>query len=159
MKNFTESNTATKSPIPAIEGTPAQKELFAKIWDWDLSQEKLYCRNRLGYKDSVHLDKMEAEYKKFIFLLCTYHDLSLPISEKIDDLWHSHVLHSRQYNEFCNHVFGRQIYHNPTNSDEQNLALRPAYDKSTLPLYSKHFGTPPVEFWVNIRPGGSCCTH
>jgi hypothetical protein len=139
--------------------TRAQTEIFEKIINWNLDREKMYCANHLGYGHPEHLDEMEVEYKKFMFLVCAYHDQVIPISEKVDDLWHAHVLHTRRYEEFCEHVFGRQIYHNPTVSDEENYALRPDYERNTLTLYKKHFGSPPVKFWLDISPTGACCTH
>lgn len=133
---------------------------FVKIMNWDLTREKEYCANRLGYGDSEnHLDQMEIEYKRFIFLICTYHDKSLPASNRFDDLWHAHILNVRKWVEFSDHVSGRLLYHNPTVSEDEDNALIPAYEQNTLKLYEHHFGSP-NEFWVLTGgPSQTCCTH
>jgi hypothetical protein len=132
--------------------------MFERILAWDMEREKAYCANRLGYHRKKHLDEMELEYKKFIFLVLFHHDTVIPISEKVDDLWHAHVLHTRHYAAFCK-MLGRQIHHNPTITDDENIALMPAYEKNTLPLYRRYFGEPPKDFWIKISARGACCTH
>ena len=146
-------------PIPVQNATPAQQERFQKILDWDMSREKMYCSNRLGYTSNDYLNSMELEYKKYIFLICEYHDRSLPANEKFDDLWHAHIINVRRYVDFCNHVFGRLLYHTPTISEEENRGLQAQYDSETLTLYRRHFGEI-NEFWSDPRrAGGACCTH
>lgn len=147
-----------RSSVEIQNATPAQRDLFRRIIEWDMSREKEYCANRLGYSHPEHLNRMEIEYKRFVFLLCTYHELSLPISQKVDDLWHAHILNVRRYVEFCNHVFGRLLYHRPTVSDDENAALQPTYQKHTLPLYQQHFG-PLNDFWASAVAAEPCCTH
>lgn len=144
---------------PAFNGTEEQKALFLKILSLDLEREKQYLANRQGFLDDGYLDEMEIEYKKFMFLLSTYNDLCIPISEEIDDLWHTHVLHTKNYSEFCLNICGKFIHHNPTMSDEENLQLMPFYQNNTLVLYAKHFGYPVAKFWLDITPVGACCTH
>jgi hypothetical protein len=35
------------------------------------------------------------------------------VSDEIDRFWHAHILHTRQYRDFCERVFGQYIDHDP----------------------------------------------
>jgi hypothetical protein len=139
--------------------TAEEDEMWRKIAAWDLSRERLYLKNRLGYESRGFLSAMETEYKRFMFLIAVYRDLEIPMAERLDDMWHVAVLHTRNYTAFCQEVFGGYIHHNPTVSDEENTALWPAYLANTLALYEKHFGAPAEEFWDRKDPKTPCCTH
>lgn len=152
------TTTATLLSRP-VDVTAEQAELWDKIVAWDMSRERLYLENRLGYKSRSYLSAMETEYKRFVFLLATYPGIEIPMAERLDDMWHVAVLHTRNYTAFCDEVFGAYNHHNPTVSDEENTALWPAYLANTLPLYEKHFGAPAEEFWDRKDPKTPCCTN
>lgn len=38
--------------------------------------------------------------------------VSMP-SQVVDDLWHEFILHTRNYDQFCRHAFGRFLHHTP----------------------------------------------
>jgi hypothetical protein len=68
-------------------------------------------------KNNVELitkaDSIISLYKHYIFLLAT---CSVPLrvpSVEVDELWHSHVLHTRNYAHFCKTVAGKFIHHSP----------------------------------------------
>ncbi|WP_269532488.1 hypothetical protein [Chitinimonas sp. BJYL2] len=41
--------------------------------------------------------------------------ISMP-SQVVDDLWHEFILHTRNYEHFCNKAFGRFLHHTPATS-------------------------------------------
>lgn len=62
------------------------------------------------------------------------------VSPKIDMFWHAHMLHSRQYAEFCDRVVSRFMHHEPLNNEkeEEVAAVMRLYD-FTLEVLSKMF--------------------
>lgn len=79
------------------------------------------------------------QYRNFVFLHRKYKDTTLPPSRDIDEVWHAHILHSQEYHEFCNLIFGEYWHHNPdaNGSLEEYQAL---FDQNTQELYKKEFG-------------------
>lgn len=57
----------------------------------------------------------ENEYRHFMFLVSENdrHDGTIVPSKRADLVWHAHILHTSNYREFCDTVFGRFIDHNP----------------------------------------------
>jgi hypothetical protein len=55
------------------------------------------------------------EYQRFLALCAVYPGLGMT-SEAIDQLWHSHILHTLLYDEFCEMVIGHRIHHFPSSS-------------------------------------------
>ncbi len=45
------------------------------------------------------------QYRNYLFLRKKYPDHNLPPSIDIDDVWHAHVLHTKEYRTFCKEVF------------------------------------------------------
>jgi hypothetical protein len=54
------------------------------------------------------------EYQRFITLCCTgYHALGM-FSRDVDNIWHSHILSTHRYHEFCNtYNNGELVHHIP----------------------------------------------
>lgn len=95
--------------------------LFAKIQGLDLEQIKLYFLKRHNWS----LEKVEnaiSGYHQFLYLVEKVGHISP--SKEIDDIWHRHILHTKQYAEDCHEIFGRFIHHNPfpiSGTSEKNL--------------------------------------
>ena len=134
--------------------TPAHQILLSKIMSWDITRVKKYLVNR-GKVASHLVDELETEYKRFIFLNIAYRGEIIPIAGAVDELWHAHILFTRDYSAFCNTVNGEYIHHNPTVDDEEKEALGSAYSDNTLTLYKKTFGELNENVW---RPGLPVCT-
>jgi hypothetical protein len=62
-------------------------------------------------------------------------------------MWHTHILFTKNYFDFCNKVRGRYIHHNPTVTDNDRLALKGVYEMNTIRLYKDYFGEPNKSFW------------
>lgn len=73
----------------------------------------------------------------------------LAMDETVDPAWHAFILHSQEYTEFCDQMYGRYLHHVPPapgstmdNTDETVSALKATgYYVDT-------------EFWQGIKP---CC--
>jgi hypothetical protein len=93
--------------------------------------------------DPETLNQMIEEYRKFLFLIHQYPTASMVPSHLIDEVWHDHILHTRNYSEDCKRVFGQFIHHNPsTSEDGEDIS-------ETFDLYTRTFGSePPTNIWT-----------
>lgn len=55
------------------------------------------------------------EYQRFMALLRGYPGLGM-LSEKVDILWHAHLLNTRRYQDFCTSFIGHFVHHLPCSS-------------------------------------------
>lgn len=79
-------------------------------------------------------------YKNYLLLIKKYGSrYILPPSLEIDDLWHQHILNTKQYHKDCKAIFGKYLHHNPADrAKEQQLYNK--YFEKTQALYYKMFG-------------------
>lgn len=78
----------------------------------DLSNTRNRLVTRHNYSTEA-ADRAIAEYRNFLFNCGQNPTQKLSPSKVVDDVWHDHILHLRQYIDDCTRVFGRIIYHNP----------------------------------------------
>lgn len=89
-----------------------------------------------------------AEYKRFAFLaVAAGHPVSPP--EEVDQVWHLHLLYSRNYWQvFCPDVLGQPLHHQPTTGGREERGKFDAWYRQTLASYEAFFGeTPPRDIW------------
>lgn len=82
----------------------------------DLSGVKAKMRYRKGWWWCWRndLDKIENEYREFLYLIATNPGKTVvPWSQPLDDFWHEHILDTRKYRKDCEAVIGRFVEHNP----------------------------------------------
>lgn len=87
------------------------------------------------------------EYRRFCFLACLS-DQPLTPSEAVDQVWHLHLTHSRDYwEQYCPRVLQRPLHHDPTIGGA--AAGRRYQDQyaETLLRYERCFGLPPPRWW------------
>ncbi len=71
--------------------------------------EKEYGMSREEFNEVV------PEYQRFMALSAAFPGLGM-LGERIDILWHSHILNTIRYREFCDQFIGRMIDHLPCSS-------------------------------------------
>ena len=84
-------------------------------------------------------------------------------SAKVDEVWHSHILFTKAYEQDCKRVFGAFFHHKPTVSEDDKAANAEAYTRM-LEVYSKHFdAVPDADVWPRCTAkscmngcGGKC---
>jgi hypothetical protein len=123
-------------------------QLEETILAWDLTRVKLKMIEEVN-ASKAWLNQMEIEYKRYLLLL-SRHGSKLPISSVIDEMWHAHVLFTRDYAKL-GQTIGWFIHHEPTVNSAQRQSLLPAYN-NTLSYYQMYWGTPNPTFW----PANSC---
>lgn len=126
--------------------------LRQRIWAHPLDHpgQALDIKRRLGLEQRWTPNEAEAaieEYRRFCFLACVAGHPVTP-SDKIDAVWHMHLLYTRDYwGVFCPKVLRKDFHHGPTEGGGNEE--RRFYDQyaDTLASYAKFFGPPPSHWW------------
>lgn len=88
------------------------------------------------------------EFKKFVALLVINHKKNRKVdmvSNEIDEIWHTFILFTKEYEEFCRTLVGEYIHHVPNvESDRTDLSAIGNYPKQAardfVDDYQKYFG-------------------
>ncbi len=95
------------------------------------------------WKKSLAL-KAVQQYRNYLFLKFKYNNThSLPPSLDIDEVWHAHILHTEEYAEFCQNVFGFFLHHQPHHGKDNQLTdadIAKSFEQETQKLYYLEFG-------------------
>ncbi len=94
------------------------------------------------------------DYRKFLHLNRKYPETELVPGPDADEVWHLHVLNTRQYQEDCERLFGRFLHHSPA-SDMAEHEMEIARE-NTVRLHMKEFGEAPDNF-ASCRCNGISC--
>ncbi len=96
--------------------------------------------------DTEHWSAMQAKqacqrYLNFLYLTWLYPDRPLVPTQEIDRVWHTHILHTRQYRQDCQTLFGCYLDHEPCLDPEQRFnPLHLSLFEQTKILFERHFG-------------------
>lgn len=104
--------------------------------------------------DVVH--EHERELKRFLAIAAIYPEESIGMKGLIDELWHTFIIFTKDYENFCHQVAGRFIHHVPLVSEEDGRQGSSGY-KRMMELYRFHFGEP-AAVWptVAFSEDGKC---
>jgi len=101
--------------------------------------------------DLQYTEKVIIEYLKFMCVASKV-DVVVP-SIAIDEAWHTHILNTRDYMNFCLENYGTIIHHTPSPVNDE---LINQFDE-TKTTYEKMFGTvPSSDVWSSNALGKSC---
>ena len=97
-----------------------------------------------------YTERVAEEYLRFMFLATKNYVVP---SLEVDEIWHAHLLFSRDYSTFCKEFLQRTIHHGPSTtlasiSDDKEMYA------TTKRLYFMYFSeTPPEDIWPssNVR--------
>ncbi|HJZ90069.1 MAG TPA: hypothetical protein VKE40_04305, partial [Gemmataceae bacterium] len=142
----------------------ATRELYVRIraFSIDEGQPVLSFETRLARENDWSIAfarRVEAEYKRFVFLAMTSGHAVTP-STVVDEAWHLHLMYTRSYwQRFCGDVLGRPLHHEPTRGGpDEDAKFRRQYQQ-TLTAYRETFDEdPPADIWPrpSARPGPGC---
>lgn len=132
--------------------TPAQ--VVESALAWDLSKPIAFLVNRKGM-DPSYAAELATEYLRFIGILAENRERDLPVSEAVDEMWHTHILFTEDYRRMGDEVYGGYINHHPVLTETERVALIPRYLEGTLANYQRLYGTVPDEKWW-ARSGAIC---
>ncbi|GAA2302292.1 hypothetical protein GCM10010402_71590 [Actinomadura luteofluorescens] len=75
----------------------------------------------------------------------------LAMDESVDPAWHAFILHSQDYAEFCERMYGRYLHHVPPGLD---ASMSREEVERTMPALHATGYLVDAEFWVGAKP---CC--
>lgn len=96
----------------------------------------------------AHAEAVVQDYRRFCYLACTA-GVALTPSDAVDQAWHLHLTHSRDYWDcFCPDVLRRPLHHQPGDGTAAAAARFARQYAHTLALYAATFGQPaPASIW------------
>jgi hypothetical protein len=115
---------------------------FDRFAAWDLSRVKRQAV-RKGLFRADEIDAVELEYKRFMALGCVYGSNAVPLSQRIDDFWHTHILFTEDYAAMCLAVAGQFLHHRPTLEEDESETG----GATGFALYEASFGAPSKAWW------------
>jgi hypothetical protein len=138
----------TTHPLQVLAGallSSQQIKRLQAIEEYDL----WFVRERIARDGSIAEHRIEpavTEFKRYMALIALgYEDLGMH-SKDVDEVWHSFILFTREYSEFCKSGCGQMVHHRP------NTSRRPQLPESSVPAfkesYEKFFGPLP-QIWSN----------
>jgi hypothetical protein len=99
--------------------------------------------------DEERVARALGEYKQFLALMYWNPEANLVPSEDIDDVWHTHVLHTARYHADCEAIFGCFQDHCPAGGASAEFGDEHAEDRDeTLQLFEEAFGEIPRSYTV-----------
>lgn len=79
-------------------------------------------------------------YRVFLFLCATYPDDVIVPPREVDEIWHLHILDTRNYAKDCSEIFGSYLHHFPyAGMTESSKAFETAAIAHTITLVERHF--------------------
>ena len=120
---------------------------FNKLWqtisEFSIPFGVEYLKYKHGWIPAFATRALE-EYRRFAFLALASSSMITP-SECIDEVWHLHILHTNNYEQFAK-ACGTKLQHIPGMPNEKER-FEPHYDR-THELYFLVFGDrPPSSHW------------
>lgn len=98
--------------------------------------------------DSERLAKAELGYRRFMTMAKEYPRSAISPTSDIDEMWHAHILHTKDYGRDCMSYLGHFMHHEPFGETKPS----PEFD-NTAALYLDLFG----EEYAANGAGGNCC--
>lgn len=114
---------------------------------------------RLGRENAwsqSYVARVVREYRRFLLLAATTEEIVTP-SDAVDQAWHLHMIHTRDYRRACKRLFGQMLDHTPSKGGRaEREKFETAYAR-TLVRYKDTFGEqPPSDVWPSIEERFAC---
>lgn len=135
-----------------------QMAQIAVIGDWDLSDVRARVQQRMGWSEEL-ADEALREYRKFIALVALNPERSYGVVEAVDEVWHQHLLNTRDYLAMCDAVMGGVIHHEQQPLDTM---LGPDYGQlreQTFRDLARMFVGPLSKLWSGSSQGHSAAKN
>lgn len=101
----------TNNACPLIK-SPNRGIDIKKVMDYKMPH--IIARYSKDYSVSAEVAKIhEVELKRFLILAADDDESLDMMSIEVDNLWHTFLLFTKEYQQFCNDMFGKFIHHNP----------------------------------------------
>jgi hypothetical protein len=97
------------------------------------------------------------ETKKFLAVCASASPeevLHMSPSEVQDEMWHTFILHTKDYMDFCHNQFGVYLHHVPCTGDREDVSP----DRARVAA-EKMFGRIAPRWWTNRADMRCCCSY
>ncbi len=117
-----------------------------------LARENIWTHN--------YASRVIEEYKRFMFLAVAAGHQVTP-SEQVDQVWHLHLVYTREYwDDFCGEVLGQRVHHGPTKGGRAEADRFRSQYQQTLNSYQKWFHeVPPPDIWPPVEARFAAATE
>lgn len=123
--------------------------------NWDLTKPKEFMVKREG-KEPSYVEIVAKQYLRYLGIIAAYPADRFPVSEPVDEMWHTHILFTRDYRKMSDAVRGEYINHDPVITDADRQPLMPYYHKGTLVRYRQLYGTAAPRYIWPVVNGAIC---
>lgn len=125
-----------------VDELPPEKETIQKAIDAvaQLNLQKMAERVQREHPEwnSERTAAALMEYQRFLVMAALFpQEEIMPITDDMDHVWHAHILHTTQYAEDSENLFGEFLHHEPADTPFPPPELR----ERTCQLYFAAFGT------------------
>lgn len=130
------------------------------IENFDYSKVAKKVRQELPSVTDKYLEEGIENLKRYYTVRLLDPENNHGVSVPVDVFWHTHVLFTRDYFDFCDKVFGRYIHHTPIDRDDREAfeKVREIY-KHTVETHHKLFKAVDADWWPDANsPRGAICT-
>lgn len=144
-------STSVTETLTALQASGLER---LSSWDLEAPARKVAERNcwTWGYAQAV-----SQEYRNFVALLVINPNATYGMAGPVDEFWHEHILHTRDYQSMCSATVGEFVHHEAAAvlaSDGVDF-----YADETIPALHRTFGEiSPI--WPSIECSNStakCC--
>ena len=131
-----------------VKNDIVQAKQLIETADLDAVVNRLVMTEKWPHKEAILAIR---QYRNYLFLRKKYPDYNLPPSIDIDEAWHAHILHTRDYHAFCKQIFSNEddqyLHHDPHIVKEGTMERLGQLFEQTQKLYYQEFG----EYIYQIR--------
>jgi hypothetical protein len=134
-----EGHSRARTRCLAHAPSEARTAALRRLWDHDLDA----VRDRVAAQHvmpAAVVDDAVLEYRKFMSLVFELRRPAM-FSPEVDEVWHAHILFTRDYTQLCQGVFGGYLHHDPFVAGHPRPDLQAAWAKFER-AYRTLFGEP-----------------
>jgi len=153
-----DTNRLQISPEVLNELTPAEKVRIGTLIQWDLRDVHARVRRRMNWSDAL-TDEAVLEYRKFLALIVLDPNKKYCMVETVDEVWHQHLLNTRDYLLMCGAIIGGVIHHEQQPFGEVSPPGSADVREWTIRDLSSKFIGPLSRLWSgDVESLGKCCS-
>jgi hypothetical protein len=116
----------TMNVMCSTESLLSCQEIITNVMNYPMTDMVFRCQKDFGYSDEDMII-LERECKRYL-ILCYVKDNPddgiAMYSADVDNMWHSFILFTKEYADFCQSNFGHFIHHEPNRvGQDESLSL------------------------------------
>lgn len=139
----------------------ATREIWSSALAFPMADVLVRYQKKTGTSDKL-AQLHERELKRYLYLCALHPGGGWPMVITIDDLWHTFIIFTKEYHQFCQALGVPYLHHQPfVDGNDVNLTeLNERYQQFRL-LYRQEFGRMPSQVWprklsTECADGDSC---